>query len=355
MSSSLPFEDALQKVVQQFGLGPYDSSEEDEHGEDSNKREPKKSLPDGGGGSVLLAEPEVMQSYPSTPTTFASVRLPQFRYYAAAAIVPGDADRPSPGHSGEDDTLAPGVPSVSNSQLPNDGDNPSARSDYSDRMRQGLDRAPDPDGAAIWADEDAGAYAGEKKSLPDEAKNEVSRDNSLGALGNAWSGYVLNEEAGPQAFPSTDYLEDSNYPRSDRDDGGYVMASQGRVATNIGLVQELTDAFIKACGKKDLTRRHVMAFLKSVGKSQYFASDVIRCLKLSHKVYVKDVLDEFPVAKTASSHTPASPTLATTRGTLIELEIAHMADPDTAKELRRCAASLSDVIALVERSGVSNG
>lgn len=352
MSSKLPFEKALEKAVQQFGLGPYDSAEDDEHGGDSNERHPKKSLPDGGGGSQLLADPEVFSSYPDTPTTFASVRLPSFRYYSAAAGVPGDADAEPFGHGPEDDTLVPGVKSTSKSQLPNDAGNPSARSDHYDRMRQGLERAPDPDASGLWADEDAGVYAAETESLPDEAKNESSRENWLGGLGNAWSGFVVDEQAGAQAFPSTEYVEDANYPRSDRDGGGYIMASQGRVATNLRIVEELTDAFVKAFGKKDLTRRHVMAFLQSVGKSQYFASDVIRCLKLSHKVYVKDVLDEFPVMKTASG--PA-PTLAGTRDALIALEVEHMTDLETARELRRCAASLSDVVAIVERSGVSHG
>ncbi len=363
MSSELPFDSALNQAVQQFGLGPYDSAEEDEHGEDTNKRAPKKTLPDGGGPCQPLAEPETFQSYPTTPSTFASVRHDgsQAGYarwlwstlQTAVGLVPGDEDRPPASRRPADDVLGPGVPSVSKTQLPSDADNPSARSDYYDRMRQGLDRAPDPDGAALWADEDSGAYAGEKKdSLPAEAKNESSKDNSLGALGNAWSGYVVDEQAGPMGFPSEDLLENVNYPRDDRDGGGYIMAAgQGRVATNLSLVEELTDAFVKAFGKKDLTRRHVMAFLKASGKSQYLASDIIRCLKLSYKVYVKDVLDEFPVAKTASGQ---ALTLAHTRDALVELEIQNIADPDTARELRRCAASLSDVVAIVERSGVSN-
>lgn len=385
MSASLPFDDSIMQIVQQFGLGPYDSAEEDEHGEDSNKRKPQKTLPDGGGGSVLLSEPEVFQSYPATLTTFASdcrdyatwlhwkalemaedprreVNLspfgptPEFlelsrRMRGASGTLPGDSDRPPSGRKPEDRVLGPGVQSVSKSGLPSDAGNPPARSDYYDRMRQGLDRAPDPDGALLWPDEDSGAYASGASELPEAMKDEDSEDNYLGGLGNAWSGFVVEDQAGSAGFPSTDYLENANYPRDDRDGGGYIMASKGRVATNFGLVKELTDAFIKAFGKKDLTRRHVMAFLKRVGQSQYLASDIIRCLKLSHKIYVKDVLDEFPVARTASSHV----TLAGTRDAVIDLEVQHLAEPDTARELRRCAASLSDVVALVERLGVSDG
>jgi hypothetical protein len=351
MSSSLPYDTAVEKTVQQFGIGPYDSDEDGEHGEDSNKREPKgKSLPDGGGGSIDL--PETMLSYPTSPTTFASVRYDDpfalwlVRASLGSAELPGDADVPPRGHKKDtvQQTVNDTVPTVSQSKLPNDADNPSARSDYYDRMRQGLERAPDPKSSSLWADEDSGAYASE--SLPTPGKNEVERDNSLGALGNAWSGRTVEDSSNEEGFPSTDYSENVDFDRSDLDGGGRVMASvQHRVSTSIALVQELTAAFIKKCGKKDLIRRHVMAFLKEAGKSSYFASDVIRCLKLSHGVYVKDVLDEFPVVKTASG----GPSIASTRDKLVDLEILHMSEVDTAKELRRCAAALSDVVAVTDR------
>lgn len=357
MSSSLPYDNALEKTVQQFGIGEYDSdsNEDGDHGEDSNKREPKgKSLPDGGGGSIDL--PETMLSYPTTPTTFASVRYddPYALWLARESIrtadLPGDADRPPVGRKQVQDTINDTVPSVSQSKLPNDGDNPSARSDYYDRMRQGLERAGDPKSSELWADEDSGAYASE--SLPTPGKNDAEMDNSLGALGNSWSGRTVEDLSNPTGFPSTDYSENVDFDRSDLDGGGKVMASgQRRVSTSIALVQELTAAFVKKCGKKDLTRRHVMAFLKEAGRSQYFASDVIRCLKLSYNVHVKDVLDEFPVVKTASSAT----SLASIRDKLVDLEILHMSEADTAKELRRCAAALSDAVAITDRLGVSNG
>lgn len=364
MTASLPFDNALEEVVQQLGLGPYDASRDDGDGEaaDDGPRVPKKSLPDGGGPCIQDGA-ETFTSYPSesvqASTAFASVKFDAEGDYqawlyraqrdgrVAVGILPGDADRPPQGRNKgrPDETVDSVVHSESNSQLPNDAGNPSARSDYYDGKRQGLERAPDPKSSQIWADEDSGAYAGEKKSLPQEPKLETETDNYLGALGNAWSGRVVDDQSGATGYPTQDYSENVDFPRSDLDGGGKIMASGQRIATNIGTVEELTAALIKRYGKKDLTRRHVMAFLKEVGKSQYFASDVIRCLKLSHKVYVKDVLDEFPVLKTASS----LPSIASTRSKLVDLEILHMSEPETAGVLRRCAASLTDVIAKVER------
>jgi hypothetical protein len=363
MTAALPFDSALEEVVQQLGIGPYDASRDGgdgPRGEDARKRVPKKSLPDGG-GPAMADGAETLISYPTetqtTPTAFASVKFdPQGDYAAwlyraerdrrvAVGGLPGDADRPPQGRNKgrPDETVDSVVHSESNSQLPNDAGNPSARSDYYDRMRQGLERAPDPKGSEVWADEDSGAYAGE--TLPQEPKLETETDNYLGALGNAWSGRNMDDQSGATGHPTEDYLENVDFPRSDLDGGGKIMASGRRIATNIGIVEELTAGLIKRYGKKDLTRRHVMAFLKEVGKSQYLASDVIRCLKLSHKVYVKDVLDEFPVVKTAS----VASSITSTRAKLVDLEILHMAQPETASQLRRCAASLSDVIAKVER------
>lgn len=369
MTASLPFDSALDEVVQQFGLGPYDAKREDgdgKRGEDARPRVPKKSLPDGGGPCIQDGA-ETLISYPAenaqTPTAFASVKFAAEGDYQAwlhraqregriaAGVLPGDAERPPRGRNKgrPDETIDSVVHSESNSQLPNDAGNPSARSDYFDRMKQGQERAPDPKSSQVWADEDSGAYAGE--SLPQEGKLEVETQNGLVGIGNAWSGKVIDDQSGATGHPTEDYLENVDFPRDDLDGGGKIMASGQRIATNIGTVEELTAALIKRYGKKGLTRRHVMAFLKEAGRSQYFASDIIRCLKLSHKVYVKDVLDEFPVMKTASS----LPSIASTRSKLVDLEILHMSEPETAKELRRCAASLSDVVAAVERLGVSNG
>lgn len=384
MSSSLPYDEAVDKAVQQFGIGPYDSDDGHVKGEDLNNRESKgKSLPDGG-GSMDPFGPDRLLSYPNpdgfTPvaghyqqwllqkeeellTTSGGVNLfpygptPEFvalsrAIRGASGILPGDADAPPSGRKQVWETTPSVVHSVSQSELPSDSDNPSARSDYYDRMRQGLERAPDPMADSLWADEDSGAYAGQQESLPTPSKNETVMDDSLGALGNSWSGKVVEDVSGPNGFPSEDFAENVDYSRSDLDGGGKVMTSGARVATNIALVSTLTEGLIKKYGKKGLTRRHVLAFLKDERKSQHYASDIIRCLKLSYNVFVKDVMDEFPVSKMASS---GAPRLASIRDSLVDLEILHLDEPETAREVRRCAATLSDIIALVERTGASNG
>jgi hypothetical protein len=121
-----------------------------------------------------------------------------------------------------------------------------------------------------------------------------------------------------------------------------------RTATNFNLVRELTTGFIKECGKKDLTRRHVMAFLQKAGSHQYLASDVVRCLLLDHNVYVKDVLDEFPVRKQASSQFGTAG-LASIRSALIELEVKYVRDPEVSSAYRAAAAAVTRTIAALER------
>ncbi len=341
MKSTLPFDPAISKAVQDFGVGTYDSDGRQED-EDQERRPGKKSLPDGG-GSVTPDGPDSMTSYPLTSPGFA------FTYAGlVAASLPGDLDRPPRGRRPADDALQSVVPSVSQTKLPSDSGNPSARSDYYDRMCQGIERALDPTSDAIWADEDAGAYASE--SLPTPVKNDKDTDNSLGALGNAWSGRTVEDVSNAEGFPSTDYSENVDFPRDDLDGGGKIMTGSRRVSTDVQLVVELADGLVKRYGKKDLTRRHVLAYLKEVGRNPYFASDVIRCLKLSHGIHIKDVMDAFPVMKTASAAS-----IAALRDSVVDLELLHMADPETSFELRRCAASLSDIVAVVDRQTQDRG
>jgi len=112
-----------------------------------------------------------------------------------------------------------------------------------------------------------------------------------------------------------------------------------RRATNISLVSDLTQDFMKEFGKKDLTRRHVMSFLSKSNTPQFLASDIIRCLKLRHSVYVKDVLDEFPIAKTASD---GKLSLAAVRAKLVMLESGSA--PNVSRQLKQCSAHISSVI-----------
>ena len=120
-----------------------------------------------------------------------------------------------------------------------------------------------------------------------------------------------------------------------------------RQATHITQVVALTKDFLKVAGKKDLTKRHVMAFLQTLGLPQYLSSDIIRCLKLSHDIHVKDVLDEFPVFRQASAAQQTS--IARARQALINLECDHVLDPEVASVLRRCAANLTRTIIDMER------
>jgi len=119
-----------------------------------------------------------------------------------------------------------------------------------------------------------------------------------------------------------------------------------RRATNILLVSDLTQDFMKKFGKKDLTRRHIMSFLSGQNQPQFLASDIIRCLKLRHSVFVKDVLDEFPIAKTASD---GKFSLSAIREKLIQLEIDSILQPEVSSQFRRCAANISNIIADLER------
>jgi hypothetical protein len=247
------------------------------------------------------------------------------------------------------------------SELPSDSGNPSARSDYYDHMQTGRD-------CGFWPMEDTGAYAGEEmaeSALPSPGSNDVTMDDFLGALGNAWSGYVVEDNSNPRGFPTENFLEEADYVKrrpSYWKDDSQTMASRtgadmrtsdydfspasGRTATNIALAGELAAELLKKHGKAGLTRRHVMAFLQAKGVHQYMASDVIRCLKHRHKVVMADVLDQFPVAKVASGGRAG---LASIRDLLIKQEIRTMREPAVASVFRHCAANLSRVIADLER------
>jgi len=339
---------------------------------------------------------------------------------------------------------------IHHSELPNDGDNPSARSDYYDTMMPGHAGSTRKSFTSDYLapTEDMGAYAGESKDsenseLPVPMKNDETMDDWLQSLGNFWSGKEIEDLSNPQGFPTTDFSENADYDRSDNQDGGTIVplgddrmfamdqsefnkkmeeaqkikdesrrsdtvaklyeemakdakgtareikrekTAMQRNATNINQVVALTKDFLKEAGKKGLTKRHVLAFLQQRGLPQYLSSDVIRCLKLSHDIHVKDVLDEFPVYREASMNryaeekkcescdskldsqglcpdhdcpnhkytfTPndakkksaASQTsIARARYALINLECKHVLQPEIASVLRRCAANLTRTI-----------
>ena len=437
MPSSLPTENSINKAVDTFGIGTYDSQrdEDGDHGENSEKREPEgHSLPDDATKSPQTNDPEEWLSYPNdqesrTVTNIVSTDQQQdeddedalgkdvfspdralaypdspdarlgydlwHNGFVASTDLPGDMDgnfqhfHPNmenidarvesvaqgsvlPQEEGVDgrDPGAIGknkgkkVSDVHHSELPSDGDNPSARSDYYDTMMPGHAGSTRKSFTSdyIAPTEDMGAYAGKKKNseLPEVVKNDETMDDWLQDLGNFWSGKEIEDLSNPQGFPTEDFSENIDYDRSDNQDGGTIVplgdpkmfASGGvsmntRQATHITQVVALTKDFLKVAGKKDLTKRHVMAFLQTLGLPQYLSSDIIRCLKLSHDIHVKDVLDEFPVFRQASAAQQTS--IARARQALINLECDHVLDPEVASVLRRCAANLTRTIIDMER------
>lgn len=360
MAAGLPTENALSKAVSDFGIGTYDSSSNSSHGEDDESVEPKgKTLPDDGGPFDPFG-PDRLLSYPED-TSSQGKHASNWTFRDFLAGLPGDIDRPPTSRRPADDTKDNVLPTA-NTGLPSDSDNPAARSDYYDHLQTGqIDNRSPP---AMWPDDDSGAYAQEQfgdSELPNVNKNETSMDDFLGALGNYWSGYEVEDISGPQGFPTRDFSENVDYDRSDLQDGGKLMAADmnngnptRRHATDLALAGELTEKFLKKYGKKNITRRHVMAFLQDLGHPQYLASDVVRCLKHRHKVVIADVLDQFPISKEASS-TSFQATAGAIREKMIQLEIAHIRDPKVAAEFRRCAADLAHVMADLHKSEVGNG
>jgi hypothetical protein len=338
MSSALPSESAASSAVDTFGLGTYDSEpDSDSHGKSQNEKFVKKTLPDGGPKEVQ--SPDRFLSYPEMEGSVSS-------------------------------------------SLPSDSKNPSAHSDYYDDTIVGQD---------LWPTEDAGVYAQKtvsEPSLPGVSKNEVTMDDFMGAL----TGYLVTEDvSGPGlGFPTPQ----DEYPEHGIDGGSLVsfdvkdkrmskmensLKAFGRdeitigeffdsvsktsrkysgktagavidgintgtirKATNLTLVGDLTEDFLKEFGKKNLTKRHVLAFLQAGNLPQYLSSDVIRCLKHRHQVYVKDVLDEFPVAKIASGSTSSDKSDGIFR-------------PEISRVICRVAASISTAIAVANKLEGRNG
>ncbi len=433
MSAALPTESAVDNAVNTFGLGTYDSEgdEESSHGEDANEKSTRKTLPDGGGPDVQ--NPDRLMSYPDEHPVLGGIltgdqdflskeivtndgRILSVGDYVieisnmirgASGMLPGDVDSDDGRGHNHGETIEDPVLTTSQSELPNDAENPVARSDYFDKTVVGQS-------SDLWADDDSGVYADDHTSeseLPGVLKNETTMDDFLGALGNAWSGYTTEDVSGPNGFPSTDHSENSDYPRSDDESGGRLVAftkvetmnefktandvliafdrgdisigkvfdilrginthtrtstgstvgelidkamapsesavlnktATSRQATDFVKVGGLTEEVLKEYGKKNLTKRQILAFLQKHGEPQFLSSDIIRCLKHRHEVYVKDVLDEFPVAKLASTN------FASVRDRVIALEVSHIREPDVSSILRRSAAALTNAITVIER------
>jgi len=423
VASTLPTDDALTKAVDTFGVGTYDGQRDDEmHGEDDEAREPA--------GSSLPSEPsegfdvEFMLSYPQEQAM--GPKHASLDWFLSS-LLPGDGDRPPPGPRPADKTVddlvaPPSDVRISDSELPDDSDNPASRSDYYDRMTMGrISPRPVIDGGIIdafhrdlkdvlslsmglgeiWPSEDSGSYVtselrnvpdqndinseveetdepgityrekgghyvdqdGYVESFPEPERNDETQDNSLGALGNSWSGYTVEDLSNPSGFPTDSFTEESDYLDENPilpevwhlQPFGYASTAAARkppmttkTATDIEKVRELTAAFLKANGRKNIVRRNVLSFLQGEGLPQYLASDVIRCMKHDHGILVPDVMDTFPLAKDAPEDLRR---LASLHGRLLELSMSTR-DRETSSRLARCAASVARAIAKLER-GIS--
>lgn len=316
MPSSLPTTDSNSKAVNTFGLGTYDNQPDSdgEHGENSNLELPEFPFDPFG--------PDRLLSYPQT---------------TAASFVPYDYERPPQSKNPPPSHLDSVVHSVSEAKIP--VGEPSAHSDYYDRTVVG-EAIED-----MFSGRGDDAYASsEEDSLPSIPSNYQIHDNGTQGLGNYWSGMTVEDQAVPAGFPSTEFEDPQRFQQT-------TFASMKKIATNIELVRSLTSNFLKTFGKKNLTKRHVLSFLQSDGNPQYLSSDIIRCLNEDHGLYVKDVLDEFPVKKSASTKVNS---LSSIRNKLIELEINNIRDPSSSNSLRRAAADLSRTIVLLNKLGVKN-
>ena len=181
--------------------------------------------------------------------------------------------------------------------------------------------------------------------LPGIPDNYEHRDNFLNSLGNYWSGYTVEDQNVPAGFPSTEFEDPYRWQKTNAS-----TRNMKKIAVNISLVKDLTSAFLKEKGKKNLSRRHIMSFLQKRNEPQYLASDIVRCLGENHNIYVMDNLDVFPMLRTSSSKV----NLANIRNEIINLEVASINKPEIAHQLRHAAAELTEVLALLERHGDKN-
>lgn len=326
MPSQMPTTDTINRTVKDFGIGTYDSPVQSEYNDEGEFETTGESLP-------IKRDPRndgdeiVGDSYcPTSEVT-----------KTGAAELPGDFDRaPRRTKKPEDSTIQTPVESVAQSQLPNDKNNPPARSDYYDRTKIG------------------------DTMLPGTPKNDQSLDMFLGALGNWFSGWTDSDVAQPLSFPTMDspaeetdkYTSVPMGTASVRKTRSFTMKRQ---ATNLDLVGTLASDFLKKNGKKGMTRRHVMAFLRDGGFHQYLASDVVRCLEQRHGVYIADVLDQFP----ASTKKVASVDVKTAAARhLVEIgkgvALLSSSDPHASNVLKKCGDDIMrNVVELVR--GLEDG
>ncbi len=320
MPSQLPTTDTMGRKVKDFGVGTYDSPVQSEYNAEGDFETVGESLP-------IKRDPRddgdeiIGDAY--APTSDISK--------TGAAELPGDLGRsPKQRKKPEDSVILAPIESVAQSDLPNDRNNPPARSDYYDRTKIG------------------------DTMLPGPSNNDQSLERFLGSLGNWWSGWTENDMAQPTSFPGVDSSpeETDKYTSVPMGIAGRKLGNRAmeRQATNLELVGTLTSDFLKKNGKKGLTRRHVMAFLQTGGYHQYLASDIIRCLQQRHNIHVADVLDQFPIStkKTAST---SEKTAAIRHLVDIGSAIASVktSSPVAFEVLKRCGNSIVENVAELVR------
>ena len=345
MASGLPTESALNKTMQTFGLGAYDLPQAGfEHGEDSNKKKSERALPDAGGPQDPFG-PDRLLSYPDTVLA-ATMRFNDEDASSDSLVsiegvseLPGDPYRP-PTSAKYPTHLDTPITTVAESKLPSAG--PPTRTDYYDRMTTAFSVDN------YWNSDDTSVYASEPVSLPGSEDNEAQISNGLNGIGNSWSNYIVEDQNVPYGHPSDTFAEGRNYQKTNASE-----KTMRKVAVNVPLVRGIVADLLKEHGKKNLSRRHIMAFLATKGCPQYLASDVVRCLQVDHDLIVRDALDEFPVRTASTVYRTAA--LSTAWHQMIHLELSNIRETAVADQCRFAASELAKALAVLDRLGYDNG
>jgi hypothetical protein len=330
MPSQLPTTDTLNRKVNTFGYGTYDGAIESEYKDEGDFEARGESLPSQKEYKSRMHDPDA----PDRGDVYSPV---SDAGRCSSSALPGDSDRPVRyKKKPEDSIIQPVIKSVAEAKLPYDESNPPARSDYYDKTKIG------------------------ETALPGPSKNEETLDKLIGAYGNAWSNWELDDVAQPMSFP----VMDNSLEEIDKYTSVPIGASarerftarglnMKKTATNLELIGTLTSDFLKKVGKSGVTRRHVMAFLQENGYHQYLASDIIRCLQHRHGVHVADVLDQFPVStKTASTdfHTLSLEKLTQIRKQIASIMTSSQSAHDV---LKKCGDRVDSVVEMVR--GLQDG
>lgn len=330
MPSSVPFESAADKSVNTFGIGTYDSPIMDsgDQGE-SNEKFTKKSLPNNGAPDAVGIGNEGYFNQTAISSDY-SVFMD-----GDVDMLPGDYDSTSAGSSKAESHYDSVVHSVADSKLPH-GKEPPAVMGYRDpSIMVSYDKFGE-HGGDVFAEE----------SLPDVEHNYAESDR-LDTVSNPYSGMMVSDES-----DSIDLNLEGNTVGGQ----GSMLLSAVRVSTNLELVRDVATDFIKKNGKKGMTKRNVISFLRSVGSYSFLSSDVIRCLNQEHGMDVKDTLDNFPLRTAAQLNirngriNKLAIHLAAIENAFVEAEVNELKNPDLASSYRSISSALTQALSAYERS-----